>query len=138
MIEQIRLFANSFFLFDEKNPINFTDDMFWIFFTLVFGVFTVLYKQYNIRNLFLFLASTFFYYKTSGTFFVLLLFTITNEFFIAAAIHKSKNEIKRKIMLTYSLLVNLGLLAYFKYAYFFTDSYNKLVHSNYEVVNVFA
>lgn len=127
-----------FFTFNPEKPIIFTDITFWIFFTAVYGIFTVVYKEYNKKNLFLFIVSIFFYYKTSGMFFLLLLFTISNEYLIALQIEKSKNALNRKLMLAYSIIINMGLLFYFKYAYFFTESYNQLFHTDNKVFNYFA
>lgn len=138
MIDKLTQKIQDFFVFSETSPIIFTDLSFWIFFATVYAVFTVIYKQYTVKNLFLFLVSIFFYYKTSGMFFMLLLFTISNEFFIAKAIHKSEIPWKRKLLLAYSLIINLGLLCYFKYAYFFTDSYNQIFQTNNSVFNYFA
>ena len=107
MIEYILAILKSFLSFSENHPIIFTNIDFWIFFVIVYAVFTVIYKQYNIKNLFLFLVSIFFYYKTSGLFFGLLLFTITNEFLIARVIHRSKKELLRKLLLAYSVIINL-------------------------------
>jgi alginate O-acetyltransferase complex protein AlgI len=138
MIDTINQHIHNFFVFSEKRPIIFTEISFWIFFTLVYAIFTIVHKQYNIKNLFLFLVSIFFYYKTSGLFFLMLLFTIGNEFIVAQQIYKSNIEWKRRLLLTYSLIVNLGLLFYFKYAYFFTDSFNQLFHIDNQVFNYFA
>ena len=128
----------NFFLFSPEHLLIFTEISFWIFYTLVFAIFTVIHKQYNLKNLFLFLVSIFFYYKTSGFFFLLLLFTIGNEFAVAQLIHNSQNELKRKALLIYSVVINLGLLCFFKYAYFFTDSYNQIFQTDNKVFNFFA
>ncbi|MES2618187.1 MAG: MBOAT family O-acyltransferase [Bacteroidota bacterium] len=128
----------SFFVYSKTNPIIFTQMTFWVFFTAVFAIFTIIHKRYTMRNLFLFAISVFFYYKTSGMFFMLLLFTIGNEFFVAKAIYNSTVQWKRKLLIFYSVILNLGLLAYFKFAYFFSDSFNKVFHTNYEVVNYFS
>jgi alginate O-acetyltransferase complex protein AlgI len=138
MIDNLSSSIANFFSYSANNPIIFTNASFWVFFTIVFGIFTVVHKEYNIKNLFLFVVSIFFYYKTSGLFFGMLLFTITNEYFIAKTIFKSTNNTKRKLLLAYSLIINLGLLCYFKYAYFFTNSYNQLFHTDNEVINVLA
>ncbi|MEZ4804485.1 MAG: MBOAT family O-acyltransferase [Bacteroidia bacterium] len=138
MIDTINQYIHNFFVFSEKRPIIFTEISFWIFFTLVYSIYTIVHKQYNLKNLFLFLVSIFFYYKTSGLFFLMLLFTIGNEFIVAQQIYKSNIEWKRRLLLTYSLIVNLGLLFYFKYAYFFTDSFNQLFHTDNQVFNYFA
>lgn len=138
MIDKLLLLIKDFFTFSASDPIIFTNISFWVFFTLVYAIFTFIHKEYNNKNLFLFVVSIFFYYKTSGLFFMMLLFTITNEFFVAQSIHKSRNETYRKWLLAYSVIVNLGLLFYFKYAYFFTDSYNQLFHTDNHVFNYFA
>lgn len=138
MTDHLGQMLASFFVYSETNPIIFTQMTFWVFFTCMFAVFTVIHKRYTLRNFFLFAISVFFYYKTSGMFFMLLLFTITNEFFVARWIYNSATEWKRKLLITYSVVLNLGLLAYFKFAYFFTDSFNKLFHTNNEVVNYFS
>ena len=138
MIDQISHKFTEFFVFNAKQPIIFTDITFWIFFTFVYAVFTIIHKQYTVRNLFLFLVSVFFYYKTSGFFFGLLLFTIANEFWVAIVLERSQHVLKRKLLVLYSILINIGLLCYFKYAYFFTDSYNQIFHTQHQVINHFA
>jgi D-alanyl-lipoteichoic acid acyltransferase DltB (MBOAT superfamily) len=42
------------------------------------------------------------------------------------------------LLLALSLITNLGILGYFKYAYFFTDSFNLLFESKVQVTNWFA
>lgn len=137
----IDLFKNNFvkfFDFDPKHPIILTQIEFWIFFTVVYGIFTVIHKNYKIKNLFLFLVSTFFYFKTSNLFFMLLLFSATNDFFVAKAIYNTEHKTKKKALLLYSVILNLGLLSFFKYAYFFTDSYNQIFHTDNHVFNYFS
>lgn len=127
-----------FFAYDPQNPLVLTRIDFWIFYTVVYGIFTIVYKQYNRRNLYLFLVSLFYYYKVNNLFFLLLIFSITNDFFVAKKIEKTETTWKRKLLLLYSVIINLGLLSYFKYAYFFTESYNTIVGTDNKVFNYFA
>jgi D-alanyl-lipoteichoic acid acyltransferase DltB (MBOAT superfamily) len=83
-------------------------------------------------------ASLFFYFKTSGLFVILLLFTTLNCFWIGKRIDLTENVRKRKWLVFLGIFLNLFLLAYFKYAYFFTSVYNALFHTNIEIVNYFA
>ncbi len=138
MIDSLLQKLQNFFSFSPDSTIFFTEVSFWIFFTVVYGIFTIVYKNYSLRTLFLFLVSIFFYFKTSGMFFLLMLFSITNDFFVAKAIHKSENATKRKLLIIYSVVLNLGLLSFFKYAYFFTDSYNLIFHTDNQVFNYFS
>ncbi len=125
-------------LYSEKSPLLFTQFYFWGFFALVLLGYSFIYKHKAARNAYLFFASLFFYYKTSGFFFFILLFSTFTDFYVGLAIARSSHTLKRKLLLTFSIVVNLFLLIYFKYAYFFTESFNQLFHTQYEVFNHFA
>ncbi len=90
------------------------------------------------RTLFLLGVSLYFYFKTSGLFSLLLLFTIFSDYSLGKLIHKSTSTASRKLFLTISVVLNLSFLCYFKYAYFFTESYNQIVGTNYKFFNHFA
>ncbi len=131
-------FFQRIFSFNEKYPLLFTQFNFWAFFALVFAIFSLTHNRRLLRNSFLFFASLLFYYKTSGLFVLILLFSTGVDFFIGKAIYASASNTKRKIFVTTSIVVNLGVLFYFKYAYFFTDAFNQLFHTNIEVINYIA
>lgn len=116
----------------------FTQFFFWGFFAVVLLFYSILYKKRGIRNAYLFLVSLFFYYKTSGLFISILLFSTMSDYIIGRLIYTSKQKISKKLLLAASIIINLFVLCYFKYAYFFTDSFNALFHTNYEVFNHFA
>ena len=131
-------FFNNFFTFDPKHPLTFVRIDFWIFFVLVYGVFVLIYDRRNVRNLFLLLASFYFYYKSSGLFVLLLLFSTVTDFYLGHYIHRQAEERRRKVAVSVSVCLNLFVLAYFKYAYFFTDTYNALFHTQHETFNYLA
>ncbi len=124
--------------FSEDFPLIFTQANFWIFFAIAYFLFALVYKKTQVRNAYLLLVSLFFYYKTSGLFVGILLFSTFSDFFIGKYIHQSASQARRKFLVVLSVCINLFTLSYFKYAYFFTDSFNALFHTNYEVVNWLA
>lgn len=126
------------FEFSDKNPLIFTRMNFWVFFAVAYFIFSLLYKRTQLRNSFLLLASLFFYYKTSGLFVLLLLFSTVVDYFLGKYIYKQTTQWKRKLGVTLSVIINLGALSYFKYAYFFTDSFNHFFHTNSQVFNHLA
>ena len=83
-------------------------------------------------------VSLFFYFKTSGVFVILLLFTIISDYNWGKQIDKTNSESKRKLFLTISVILNLTLLCYFKYAYFFADSFNQITDAHLKFFNHFA
>ncbi|MCB0402685.1 MAG: MBOAT family protein [Flavobacteriales bacterium] len=126
------------FLYNNTEPLIFTAWFFWGFFGVVLFIYSMIHKRQGLRNAFLFLVSMFFYYKTSGLFISILLFSTLTDYFIGKAIHASALKWKKQIWVALSVTINLSVLAYFKYAYFFTDSCNALFHTDYEVFNHFA
>ncbi len=131
-----RLYDIFSFVGSEKMVFNRLD--FWIFFLAFLIVFSVLHKHQLVRSIFITVTSLFLYYKTSGLFVLLLALSIVVNFFLGNWVHQATLDKKRKWIIGLSAVFNVFFLAYFKYAYFFTESYNELFHTNYEIVNWFA
>jgi alginate O-acetyltransferase complex protein AlgI len=134
----IAKWVEEFFVFNPKQPFIFTSPIFWVFFAIVLSVDAIVYKQRAIRHAFLFVASMFFYYKTTDLFFLLLLFTALWDFIIGKKIAITRHQGWRKFWLSASVIMNLSILFYFKYAYFFTDSFNSLMGTDHQVMNIGA
>ncbi|MDL2308971.1 MBOAT family protein [Bacteroidales bacterium OttesenSCG-928-B11] len=137
-LENIKSFFYIIFSFDERYPLLFTQFYFWAFFAIVFAIFSLVHSRRLLRNAFLFFASLFFYYKTSGLFVLILILSTLYGFYIGKRIGKLEKKRPRKTYLVIGVVVNLLVLCYFKYAYFFTDVYNNLFHTDYEVINYLA
>lgn len=137
-LENLKSFFTIVFSFDERYPLLFTQFYFWAFFAIVFAGFALVKNRILLRNTFLFLVSLLFYYKTSGLFVLLLVFSTFFGLFIGKRIDVNEKQGKRKFYMILGVGVNLLVLFYFKYAYFFTDLHNNLFNSDYEVVNYLA
>ena len=125
------------FSFDPSSPLLFTQFYFWAFFALVYAGLALIGNRTHLRNAYLFFVSLFFYYKTSGLSILILLFVICSDFLIAHRIAGSKGW-RRKAWLILSVCIDLGLLCWFKYAYFLTDVIGNLLGTELKVVNVFG
>jgi len=131
-------FLSNLFSFDKAHPLLFTQFYFWAFFAIVFAGFCLLKNKTLLRNAYLFFVSLFFYYKTSGLFTLILIFITLYDFFAAKWLHSRKKESSRNLVLALSVIVNLSILCYFKYAYFLTDVVNNLFHTEFRVFDVFS
>ena len=129
-------FLKNLFAFDQAHPLLFTQFYFWAFFALVFAGFSFLHSKPLLRNAYLFACSLFFYYKTSGVFLALLLFVILYNYLAARLLHRTRRKWLRSALTALSVTVDLGLLAYFKYAYFLTDFVNNLLGLSLQVHDV--
>ena len=141
-------FLHHIFAFDENSPLLFTQFYFWAFFALVYALFALIMSgrkitdgKLHLRNVYLLFVSWFFYYKTSGLFLLILAFVTLSDWIIAgrikSAITNQKSPIA-KALLVLSVVIDLGLLAYFKYAYFFTNVINDFFGTSFQVFDIFA
>ena len=78
------------------------------------------------KNPLLLVSSYFFYGYWDWRFTLLLALSTVVDFFIGKALFKAKEEKKRKLFLITSMVVNLGILGFFKYFGFFIDSFEAL------------
>lgn len=134
MIESIK----NIFLYSEDKPLIFTQLYFWIFFAIVLAFYSIIYKNKAVRNAYLFAVSLFFYFKTSGFFFFILLFSTLADFIIGKQIYKAKILSHKKWLVACSVFINLMLLGYFKYSYFLVENINGLLGTSFVPVNYFA
>ncbi len=131
-------FLHRVFAFDAGSPLLFTQFYFWAFFAFVFAGFTLVKDRRLLRNAYLFFVSLFFYYKTSGLSVLILIFVTCSDFLIAKRIHSARTGGRKKAWLVLSICIDLFLLCYFKYAYFFTDVVNNLLGVDFKVFDVFS
>jgi alginate O-acetyltransferase complex protein AlgI len=127
-------FFRYIFLYHQDSPLIFTRFFFWGFFAVVLAIYSIIYKKKALRNAYLFFISLFFYYKTGGLFFFILIFSTFTDFFIGLAIYNSKSTLGKRLYVALSVLLNLSILAFFKYDYFFTETINTVFNTNIEVV----
>ena len=106
----------------------FNSFIFFIFLGIVLPIFYSLPSKTG-KNVFLLLASYFFYGYWDWRFCSLLLISTDVDLFIGKTLHKQEDEKVRKRLLTLSLVSNLGILAVFKYFNFFIDSFQTLATS---------
>jgi alginate O-acetyltransferase complex protein AlgI len=127
--------------YNPANPLIFTSPAFWIFFLFVLAGFSLVYRKLVIRNVYLFLISLFFYFKTGGLFLFLLIFVTIIDYSCGLLINSAGRKWIRKFYLLLSLFSNLGLLAYFKYAAFITEIINDFFGTDlkvYDMLSVFS
>lgn len=92
------------------------------FFLLIYYLADVRFKNYVALAF-----SVFFYAWGAPDFIFIVLASVVVDFYIVQKMYEANGR-KKKILLTLSILLNLGLLAYFKYANFFVDNVNTLLN----------
>ena len=97
---------------------------FAIFLPIVFIVYWfVTNKNLKLQNLLIVVASYVFYGWWDWRFLSLILFSTIVDYTIGRQLKNKENQLKRRVLLWSSILVNLGLLGFFKYYNFFLDNF---------------
>lgn len=138
MLDYLIPFLTRTFAFDPNSPLLFTQFYFWGFFAVVFALLTLVHNRILLRNSFLFATSMFFYYKTSGSYVCILAFCVVANFFIGKFIEKSDVNWKKKAWMIAAVIIDLLVLCYYKYAYFFLDVLYDIFGIELHVYNFFA
>lgn len=100
----------------------------FIFFFLPLTIWGYFFLGKRFQNIFLLLMSTIFFAWSQPNYLWLIWLNIFTNYLCALFIAKFSNAVMRRLFLLSALIVNLGLLIYFKYFNFLIDSANNLFH----------
>jgi len=106
-------------------------------FLIFFPVVTILFflLPHKFRWFHLLAASCIFYMYLIPVYILILLFTIIIDY-IAGIVIENATGPKRKLFLIFSLVANIGILAFFKYYNFFAENINLLFHATNTHANI--
>ncbi len=97
---------------------------FLIFLPIVFFLYWFVFKKnLRLQNILIIIASYVFYGWWDWRFLILLFVSSGTDFLLGLSIGKQEDPKKRKWLLILSLIINLGILGFFKYFNFFVDSF---------------
>lgn len=104
----------------------FSSIVFLLFFLPAF-LLTYYFADKKYKNIVILLFSVFFYSWGAPKFIFVILGTTFLDFHLVKWMDQTKNQLHRRLMLSLSVSVNLGLLFYFKYSNFFIENVNELL-----------
>ena len=118
--------AADLFRYHSESPLLFSSGLFLFLFLGFVLVYRGLINHNRARILWATAFSVFFYFKSSGIYFLLLVGSVVVDYNLARWIEQASTQRARKWLLVLSLVANLGLLAYFKYTNYFATLWNGL------------
>jgi len=160
-VNDLLTYIISLFTFNSEHPLLFTQFHFWAFFFIVYTFFCLIVSVGSKgkgmtrgrrlwRNGYLFLVSLFFYHKTAGYFrphiplvALLILATVVGYFLGMRFDHLARRQettgrstaARRHTLMVGGVILNLSILCYFKYAYFFTDIFNTIASTHFSIAD---
>ncbi|MBN2175769.1 MAG: MBOAT family protein [Bacteroidales bacterium] len=103
----------------------FSSGLFLLYFLPGFLIIYFLLPVY-LKNYFALVASIFFYACGAPDFIFIVLGSIIIDFYLVGWMNRKSGN-QKKILLFFSVILNLGLLIYFKYANFFVENFNEIL-----------
>lgn len=124
------------FLYDPENPLLFNNGFFVYFFFLFITLFYVLREKPTARKYVFTFFSLYFFYKASGVFVLLVIFSGIFNFVLSNVIYRLREQSSRTLALVLSIVVNLGVLFYFKYTNFFISVTNEIFKTGFNPLHI--
>ena len=124
------------FLYDSKNPLLFNNGFFVFFFAVFIALYYRFRNNFKWRRYIFCFFSLYFFYKASGFFVVFVVLSAIVDYVLSNAIFRQTNKKKKKGLLLCSIIFNLGLLFYFKYTNFFISTFNNLLDTGFNPLNI--
>lgn len=106
---------------NQFDPLVFGTSFFIFYFFAFLAVFHILGKTKNIKIWTIIFFSVFFYYRSAGSFVLLLVFSALFNFYAGKWLFNTQNTFLRKSIFLVSIIINLCVLVYFKYTNFLLE-----------------
>ncbi|MFA3784159.1 MBOAT family protein [Melioribacteraceae bacterium 4301-Me] len=123
--------------YNQNDPLIFSTILFLFFFFIVLIFYNLFSKNKNIRVFLLIIFSLYFYYKVVGFYFIILIVSAVINFYLTKWMSTYENFTKRRWVLILIIVLNLAILAYFKYTNFILQIINDVANKNIEPLAIF-
>lgn len=122
--------------YQKDAPMLFSSGIFWALFLLFIPIYAMLKNRRWQMITFVVAFSLYFYYKSSGFFFLLLVGTSLLDWSLSRLMMRLVSRAARRACVTLSIMASIGILCYFKYANFFIDNWNGIVGDNFQPLDI--
>ncbi|NCD42157.1 MAG: MBOAT family protein [Bacteroidia bacterium] len=107
----------------------FSSSLFLLYFFPAFLIVYFLIRGTKWKNLWILLTSILFYAWGAPDFIFIVVGSIIADFYLVQVMDKTGIKRNKRILMALSVLLNIGLLAYFKYSNFFIENINALLEA---------
>ncbi len=125
------------FGYDKSSPMMFNSGVFLVLFVIFISIYALIHKNKISVTVFVIAFGLLFYYKSSGWYLWVLIFTTLADYSFAIIITKAKQQIYKRIFLIISLCISFGLLFHFKYTNFLLLNFHAIAGSNFQPLDIF-
>lgn len=123
-------------LYDPKAPLLFNTGLFLVLFIIFMVLYEGLRKHFTAKILITILFSLYFYYKSSAGCCFLLLGICFCDYFLGRWLGIVRNDIKRRLIVTLNIVLNVGMLVYFKYFNLVAKTWTEMRHGDFDAFDI--
>lgn len=123
--------------FNPADPLIFSTSLFLILFSVFLLFYNLLGKKKSVRIGMLIFFSLFFYYKSAGYYAGILVLLAGVNFLSGKWIAGTEKLSYKRFYLLHTVIINVGILGYFKYTNFIIDIFNGISGNEINPLNIF-
>ena len=113
--------------YTQNEPLMFNSGLFLFLFTGFLVIYRLVSRYTTSRMIIVIIFSLYFYYKWSGIYLLCLLLIAISDYIIGCKLHKVTSSNARKLYVATSVIINIGMLCYFKYTTLIIDTINTFI-----------
>lgn len=122
--------------YDPANPMLFNSGLFLVLFALFLIVYECVKRQHRIKMWLVVAFSLYFYYKSSGWCVLILCGVCVSDWVLGRLLQRTDEGARRKAIVLLNVLVNIGMLVYFKYFNLLADAFASVISSHFDPIRV--
>ncbi len=123
-------------LYDPKVPLLFNSGLFFVLFVVFLAVYNGLNRRPVLKMLATILFSLYFYYKSSAECCLILLGVCISDYVLGRVLGVAKAQWVRKSVVAINVIVNIGMLVYFKYFNLLGQTWANITHGNFDTLDI--
>lgn len=122
--------------FDPVSPLLFNTGLFFILFVFFILAYKLLQGHQKTKMVFVILFSLYFYYKSSAENCFILLGVCIMDYALGIWMGNAVRRWERKLIVWINVLINIGMLAWFKYFNLLVETVNNFATTNFDVLDI--
>lgn len=128
-------------VYNSRQPLLFNTGLFIVLFAFFMLIYRILRPWRIARMIFTIAFSIYFYYKASGECCLILIGVAVSDYLLGLCMQKARSftrcrGISMRSIVALNVIVNVGLLAYFKYFGLLIDTINRFMTTHIDPINV--
>lgn len=122
--------------YSPDEPLVFNSGLFLLLFLAFLAIYQILQRWRNLKLLFVIAFSLYFYYKSSAEYCFILLGVCVSDYVLGRWLQSVQKPLGRKLIVTLNVVMNIGMLVYFKYFALLIDTIKNFATVSFDATDI--